>query len=79
MLALLTGCATESSSARQFIGLPLKDYPDNVQIDAANKIEKACGKDARCPVDATLEQMTLDYGKLRCIIRATNGEKVTCD
>lgn len=78
-LALLAGCAREASSGRQFIGVPLKDYPDNVQTDAANKIEKICGKFAQCPIDATLEQMTLDYGKLRCIIRAINGEKVKCD
>lgn len=78
-LALLSGCAKESSSARQFVGVPLKDYPDNVQADAAAKIEKTCGPAARCPIDATLEQMVLDYGKLRCIVRAANGEKVKCD
>jgi hypothetical protein len=59
--------------------VPLKDYPDNVQADAAKKIAKVCGEDPHCPVDATLEQMTLDYGTLRCILRSITGEKVKCN
>jgi hypothetical protein len=76
MIALsLTGCARESSSARQFIAVPLKNYPDNVQADAAAKIEAKCGPEARCPVDATLEQMVLDYGKERAMLRAITDTK----
>ena len=70
MLLLLTGCAGAAPDAQRFVGVPLATWNAADQKTAADLIAKRCGVPPRCPPDAVLEQATLDYSKLRALVRA---------
>jgi hypothetical protein len=67
--------ATASSNAVRYASVPLTEYSAADQIKAADKINAACGSPPRCPADAILEQMVLDYGRTRAMVRAAGAGK----
>lgn len=73
---LLSSCTTAEDSARRLVGVPLAPWSAADQAEAERKIKLACGtQPVLCPRSAVLERATLEYVKLRALVRAANGEK----
>lgn len=74
-LLLLTNCATAERRATAFVGVPLAHWDAAAQKRAYDLIAQRCGKPPLCPPDAVLEQSTLDYVKLRNLVKAAGGKE----
>ncbi len=72
----LASCTTAEREAPRLVGVPLAPWSAADQAMAEREIIKACGSQpVRCPGSAVLERATLDYVKLRALVRAANGDK----
>lgn len=69
-LLLLSACETASDRASAFVAVPLATWSPKDQKAAAALITERCGSPPLCPADAVLERATLDYEKLRALVRA---------
>lgn len=71
---LLSSCTTPADRATRFVGVPLERWSPDAQHKADALIAQRCGRPPLCPPDAVLEQATLDYVKLRNLVRAAGGK-----
>lgn len=73
-LLLLASCSTAADRATAYVGVPLASWSVQDQKRAGELIAQRCGNPPLCPADAVLERATLEFVKLRALVRAAGGQ-----